>query len=173
MNKFESVYITYSNKTLPKLLVTLKLRKKNPVSMKKFVKKGFGKGAIFKEVKNHFKLESKEDISGAYMFTHKGQCMYIGISDEVCRRVNQHLKGRDHYSASLAYLIAKKGTKAKGTRDEIMKSKGFEKRFKNAKEKISTWDLTIIEVKDPIARYLFEVYASLELASKNNQFETH
>ncbi|EQA55381.1 hypothetical protein LEP1GSC052_0061 [Leptospira kmetyi serovar Malaysia str. Bejo-Iso9] len=54
-----------------------------------------------------------------------------------------------------------------------MKSKGFEKRFKNAKEKISTWDLTIIEVKDPIARYLFEVYASLELASKNNQFETH
>nr|WP_241555959.1 GIY-YIG nuclease family protein [Leptospira yasudae] len=126
--------------------------------MKNFLKKEIGRVTIFKLVKDHFSLESEEDLSGAYIFIHKGNCQYVGISDEVCRRIHQHLKGGNHFNASLAYLIAKRGFKAKGTRNEIMKLEGFDIRFKKAKKKISAWDLAVIEIQNPITRFIFSKF---------------
>src|SRR5687767_6266457 len=45
--------------------------------------------------------EGSKDFSGCYLLLEAGKPLYVGISRKVISRLRQHVKGRDHYSASL------------------------------------------------------------------------
>jgi hypothetical protein len=46
------------------------------------------------------------DCSGCYVLLEKGDPFYVGISRKVASRLSQHVKGKTHFDASLAYAMA-------------------------------------------------------------------
>ena len=96
------------------------------------------------------------------------------------KRLKEHSqRSSGHYSATLAFRIAKKNTSTlrikdrKQTNEQLMKNGDFVKEFKAAKERISRAKIRFIEIEDQIEQAMFEIYASLELGTELNVFSTH
>ena len=84
----------------------------------------------------------------------------------------------DNSSAPFAFNLAKKTAVRKGidvskSRSELEKKSTFTSLFSEAKEKVSRMSVRVIEIDDPIIQTLFEVYASVELNTEFNDFNTH
>ncbi|XDD52534.1 GIY-YIG nuclease family protein (plasmid) [Leptospira sp. WS92.C1] len=173
MNIVSKDYEHISQIILPQYFLEFSKRILNPIPMENFYKKGVGESFIFKTIKNHYKLNSKIDFSGCYVFIEGETNQYVGISKKIPTRIRQHLKGVTHYHSSLAYLMAKNNLDLGLRRDVSMENKNFIAEFRKAQKKISTWGLSVIEIVDPVELYLFEVYASLKLNTIYNSFETH
>jgi len=117
---------------------------------------------------------------GVYIFFEGKKAIYVGRSNRLKNRLKEHSqKSSDHYSATLAFRIAKHETTdiqkkgRKQTNEQLMSNRNFLKEFNDAKERISKTKIRFIEVEDPIEQTLFEVYAYLELNTKYNDFGTH
>jgi hypothetical protein len=112
---------------------------------------------------------------GIYVFYEKDKPRYVGRSNSLKSRILRH--GREsskHYSACFAFKLMQEDPKYKkieGTRSVIVeKNKGP---FINAKRRIANMSVKTVEVKDPVEQALFEIYASLALNTKYNDFGTH
>ena len=89
-------------------------------------------------------------------------------------RIRQHLRGRSHFEATLAYRIAERGTRVKRSRADNMKSRKFMRRFERARQRLANASVAFVEVRNPLDLYLFEVYAALKLRTGRwNSFDTH
>ncbi len=144
-------------------------------SMSDAMKKGTGVRNVHKKLCDIFSFRECEKIKGAYIFIESGKPVYVGISQNIASRLIQHVKGNTHYSASLAFRIACKDMDVTDTnRNALMKDTKFKRAFKSAKDKIASFDAVVIEIIDPIEKYLFEIYAAMELDTlEYNDFETH
>src|SRR4051812_44207049 len=86
---------------LPAYMHRMRLAIANPHPSSSFCQAGLGlKGVLCK-------LGRTEDLSGCYVLIHDGQPFYVGISRSLIQRLRQHLTGKTHYDASLAYMMAK------------------------------------------------------------------
>lgn len=141
--------------------------------MDKFYEFGIGEREISNSIRSHFEMESREEFQGCYVFTEGKANKYVGISKTIIHRIRQHLKGVNYTHSSLAYKLAKEKLNLGLTSKENMRNPEFLNEFKLAQKRISTWGLSVVEILDPIELYLFEVYASLELKTTYNSFETH
>ena len=56
---------------------------------------------------------------------------------------------------------------------ELQNDPGFAAHFTCTKAQVPSWDVQFIEVADPLARTIFEVYAHVALGTDLNSFETH
>lgn len=113
-------------------------------------------------------------IPGLYVFFERARPFYVGISRNVRQRIRQHVAGKGHNDASLAYLLACGGKKAPCARSEMMRDKKFAAAFQKAQGRLRSMTLRVIPVHEPIDRYLLEVYAAMELGTlRLNSFETH
>jgi len=117
---------------------------------------------------------------GVYIFFEGNKPVYVGRSNRLKKRLKEHSqRSSDHYSATLAFRIAKKNTSTlrikdrKQTNEQLMKNGDFVKEFKAAKERISRAKIRFIEIEDQIEQAMFEIYASLELGTELNVFSTH
>ena len=106
--------------------------------------------------------------------------MYVGISRCVVSRLRQHCNGTSHFSATLAYSVAKrKLSQSRGkihgvTRDAAMKDAAVREAFDAARQLLRDGSVTFIEVANAVELHLFEVYAALELDTGEwNTFRTH
>ena len=107
--------------------------------------------------------------------------MYVGISRRVVHRLQSHCKGTSHFSATLAYSMAKGklsqsdvGKIHKMTRDAAMKDEAVQEAFDGAKRLLRHSSVAFIEIPNPVELYLFEVYAALEFDTGEwNSFRTH
>src|SRR6266571_4249051 len=52
-------------------------------------------------------LGRSKDFSGCYLILDDSRPMYVGISRRVVHRLQAHCKGTSHFSATLAYSMAK------------------------------------------------------------------
>src|SRR5262249_24547118 len=52
-------------------------------------------------------LQLSGDFDGCYVFLERGRPIYTGISRRVLARLRQHLCGKTHFDAGLAYRMAK------------------------------------------------------------------
>ncbi|RHX90285.1 endonuclease [Leptospira yasudae] len=156
--------------TLPNYFKELSARLKNPLPMKLFSKEGLGETAIFSSITNHFGLKNYEDFPGCYVFSERGNIQYISVTKSISTRIRQHLKGTNH--SPLAYQIAKNKLDMGLSRNLCMQNDRFLEEHRRAQELISTWDLAVIEIADPIERRLFEVYAALKLNTVYDSFES-
>ncbi|MGV8130327.1 MAG: GIY-YIG nuclease family protein [Methanolinea sp.] len=116
---------------------------------------------------------------GIYVYYENDNPIYVGRSQNLRQRLRQHRQqSSDHHSATFAFLIArrdahKKGLQIKGTREELQNDPNFYQFFADAKLRIHNMKVQIFQIEDPIEQTLFEVYASLELKTEYNTWETH
>ncbi|MBN1692231.1 MAG: GIY-YIG nuclease family protein [Dehalococcoidales bacterium] len=118
--------------------------------------------------------------SGVYVFFENRKAIYVGRSNRMKERLREHSSvSADHYSATLAFKIAKQeylseNPELKRPRNkELMAKSDFLRKFKAAKERISKSKIRFIKLKDQIEQSLFEIYTHLELKTKYNDFRTH
>jgi hypothetical protein len=153
---------------LPRLLRKLKAASRKPVRGQLLVGQGNGVSAILRA------MGRKEVFSGAYLFLRNGKPIYVGISRNVAARLRSHLRGRSHFDASLAFMMAKGKTGMKGKRADLMKKSIFIRAFRDAQWTLVGCRVAVIEIPNPLVLYAFEVYAAMQLDTGEwNTFRTH
>lgn len=115
----------------------------------------------------HLMPSQNEKFQGLYIFSIKGEPIYIGISRNVFERIKQHVFGKTHYSASLAYRIEKEEVGHEGRRKEL---EGLTNRQEKLREDLR---INVIPIKDAYEMYWLEVTLAGMLGTKHNEFETH
>jgi predicted GIY-YIG superfamily endonuclease len=117
--------------------------------------------------------------NGVYVFFEDDKPIYVGRSNRLKKRLKEHSQSSSHYSATLAFRIAKKSASViqirggKQTNQQLMENSDFVKKFKAAKERISRVRIRYIPIEDQIEQAIFEIYAHLELDTELNDFNTH
>ena len=121
---------------------------------------------------------------GIYVFYESGKPLYVGRTDRLRERILEHGRPSSlHNSATFAFLLAMKKAKCKGidctgTRDELQIADDFKPLYDQAKERVRSMQVMVVEVDDAIEQSVFEVYAALHLKTTRhhggyNDFENH
>jgi predicted GIY-YIG superfamily endonuclease len=112
--------------------------------------------------------------SGCYLLLDRDKAEYVGISRDVFARLRQHITGKTHYDASLAYRMAKVVKDFNGTRDEAMQDAAFLEQFNERRSFIQSLSCSFVRIDNPLELYLFEAFCSMELDTGDwNTFVTH
>src|ERR1035441_1329654 len=122
-----STFAEMAAKVLPGDMVRLRAALAMPVPMSSFCEDGFGVKSI---VAN---LRRSADFSGCYVLLREGKPFYVGISRTVIQRLRQHVTGKNHFDASLAYQMATEKTGHKMKRADAMQDTAFRTAFEQAK----------------------------------------
>jgi len=153
---------------LPDDMTRLRAALATPLPLSSFCKDGFGVKSILKQ------LQRRQDFSGCYVLLRDRAPFYVGISRGVIQRLRQHVKGKTHFDASLAYLMATEKSGHTMKRADAMKDADFMKAFTTAQALLRNSDVAFIEIDNPAELYLFEAYCAMELDTFEwNTFRTH
>lgn len=153
---------------LPDDMQRMRRAMKTPFSIGDCGQKGIGSKTVL------HRLGRSEDFPGCYVFQDGRKPIYVGISRKVVQRLLNHTKGRDYYSASLAYRMTCEERGKNQSANDAMKDRAFMAVFESKKAYIASLNVAIIEIEDPIEMYLFEVYCAMQLnTSRWNSFRTH
>ena len=135
------------------------------------------------------KLENMEFLSrgdarklpkkGVYVFYEDSKPMYIGRSRRLPKRMLIH--GRccsKHNAASFAFLLAKEKAQKRGleiamSRKKLQRDSQFSKIYINEKKRVARMKIKAVSIENPETQAIFEIYASKELCTKYNDFNTH
>lgn len=117
---------------------------------------------------------------GIYVFYEDGTPIYVGRSRRLKTRLREHSQqSSGHTSATFAFNLAKKRAKELGIeinkrRKDLQDDHDFSPIYKETKDRVSKMPIKAIGIEDPITQTLFEVYASLELrTTEQNEWRTH
>lgn len=157
---------------LPAHMVRMQSALAVPRQMEAFAHPGVGVKALLKE------FELPQDFSGCYILQENGTPIYVGISRGVIGRLRQHVFGKTHLDASLAFRIAMKKhpdeTIAKLTRSNAMLDPLFGTSFAEAQAYLRSLQVACIAIENPLELYVFEPYCALKLDTHQwNSFKTH
>lgn len=154
---------------LPNYLERLNQSRQQPWPASLFSQPRRGAASIAKD------LDLPGDFSGCYVLQEGTTPIYVGISRGVLGRLRQHLLGKDHFSASLAYAMAKKDHQpTEKTRKLVMGAKGFPNAFEKSQTYLRSLSIGAVEIKNPLELYVFEAYAAMALGTAEwNTFRTH
>jgi|UPI000591A174 hypothetical protein len=157
---------------LPELLKQLKAPEKR-FGLKSYLAKGSGEKTAFQALKaaGFLPPETKSSaFPGIYLLFHDGTPFYVGISRNVLNRLKQHVTGKSHYSASLAYKLAKdRIPDFTGKRSEMDIS------FINKAQvyMLEHCKASVLPIYNTEQLYLLELYTAMQLKTPYNTFETH
>lgn len=157
---------------LPAHMARMRAALADPHQMSMFARPGVGPGTLVKE------LGMAKDVSGCYVLIETGKPIYVGISRGVIGRLRQHVFGKTHFDASLAFRVAiarhPDKTIARLTRSEAMQDPLFGSSFAEAQSYLRSLQVAFIAIENPLELYVFEPYCALELDTHQwNSFETH
>ena len=153
---------------LPEHMARLRTSLTKTFPMSLFCEPGVGVKSILS------KLDRTNDFSGCYVLLKGAKPFYVGISRTVIKRLQQHVKGKTHFNASLAYGMATNKFPHEMTRDEAMANAEFRKEFDIARTLLQNSSVGFIEIDNPLELYLFEAYCAIELNTCEwNTFRTH
>ena len=139
-----------------------------PHSMSLFAQRGVGKNLVLKQ------LSLSHDFQGCYVLMDESGPVYVGISRSVIQRLIQHVKGKTHFDASLAYRMAAFNYSHDMSRGEAMKNPDFLQSFTEAGQRLVAMNVAFVEIKNDVELYVFEVYCSMALDTAQwNSFKTH
>jgi predicted GIY-YIG superfamily endonuclease len=160
---------------MPGYMAQLRKAMTAPHQLADFSTPGVGIRTILK------RLGRRSDLAGCYVIMQEGRPMYVGISRGVVSRLRQHCNGTSHFSATLAYSVAKRklsqssvGKTHGVTRDAAMKNVAVREAFDAARQLLRNGSVAFIEIANAVELHLFEVYAAIELDTGEwNTFRTH
>ena len=121
---------------------------------------------------------------GAYVFYEDGKPLYVGRSDRMRDRIQEHARPSATYnSATFAFLLAVNAAEQQHidctnrTRGALQKAPDFEPFYDAAKVRVRQMAVRVVELNDPIEQSVFEIYAALRLPTIRpygyNDFENH
>lgn len=115
--------------------------------------------------------------AGIYVFYTLGIAQYVGRTGRLKARLREHgQQSSSHFSASFAFILAKKQAFPNGvvcTQSRAALAADPDFNFKKAKKDVRSMQFKFVELSDPIAQTLFEVYAALTLKTPHNSFDPH
>lgn len=157
---------------LPAYMEQLRERIQSPYNMSDFAVKGVG------PVTMQTKLGLDHNPRGCYVLLDQDQPVYVGISKHVITRLIEHVRGTDHFTATLVYKIATTHHPHNTTAAKAIKDPQFLLHFEDARKYLLSLNVVFVEIDNPLELYLFEPYCALELdtgfeAGGWNTFETH
>jgi hypothetical protein len=103
------------------------------------------------------------DFAGCYIFQNGASAIYAGISRSVIGRVRQHLCGKTHFDASLAYRMAERKMQTRLQWGEAMQNSEFKKAFDERQAYLRTLQVSFISIENDLEIYLFEAFCAMEL----------
>jgi len=157
---------------LPAHMSRMRVALAAPSNMELFARPGVGAGTLLKE------LHIPKDFSGCYVLIEAGVPIYVGISRGVVGRLRQHVCGKTHFDASLAFRIAMSKHPDRAianlTRANAMQDPQFGATFADAQKYLRSLQVATIAIDNPLELYVFEAYCAIELDTNQwNSFETH
>jgi hypothetical protein len=139
-----------------------------PVQAAIFAQTKQGPSAIAKQ------LQRPGDFPGCYAFIDEARPIYTGISRKILSRIRQHLCGKTHFDASLAYRMAKRNLPTRLKRGEAMQDPAFRKVFDGCQAHLRGLRVAFIAIENDLEIYLFEAFCAMELDTWEwNTFRTH
>jgi len=117
---------------------------------------------------------------GLYSFSENGQVLYIGRTKNFRNRHKNHCDEKSgENTAAFAFILARHQTgnlkaaySKAGSRRALMNDPAFNAAFRQAKNNIRKMEVRFVKVTDHNLQHLLELYASMELRSVHNKFET-
>ena len=119
---------------------------------------------------------------GVYLFSEGSSHLYVGRSNKIRGRYGRHCNpGATHRMAAFAFKLARETTgrliasykAGDDSRKGLMLDPAFSAAFKAAKERIRKMDCRFVEETDQNAQALLEIYCTLALNARYNDFNTH
>jgi predicted GIY-YIG superfamily endonuclease len=116
-----------------------------------------------------------------YLFSEGDQTLYVGRTRRLRQRLRQHsVAGALHNQAVFAFRLARESTgrtlaaySVKGSRAALSAEPIFAEAFTQAKARVRAMDLRFVEEENPLRQALLEIYVSIALGTKYNDFDTH
>ncbi len=116
-----------------------------------------------------------------YLLSEGQNHLYVGRSRKLRKRLRQHsIASAQHNQAVFAFKLARETTgrlaaaySATGSRIALCAEPAFAEAFQQAKARVRNMDLRFVEEADPTRQALLEIYASVVLRTKYNDFDTH
>ena len=116
-----------------------------------------------------------------YLLSEGANHLYVGRTRKLRNRMRQHSRaGAHHNQAVFAFKLAREVTgrlaaaySAEGSRKTLCAEPAFAEAFNQAKTRVRNMDLRFVEEADPTRQALLEIYASVVLRTKYNDFDTH
>ena len=119
---------------------------------------------------------------GVYLFSEGGHHLYVGRSNKLRVRYGRHCNpGATHRMAAFAFKLAREATgkttasykTGADSRKGLMENPEFSTAFKAAKTRIRQMEFRFVEETDQNAQALLEIYCTLVLNARFNDFNTH
>ena len=112
-----------------------------------------------------------------YLFTENGIHLYVGRTNRLRQRYREHVSGKNN-DAPFAFKLARYETrifKSRGgpTRKALEQDPAFGLAFRNAKTQVRNMEFRYVEETDDYRQCLLEIYATVELSAKFNDFANH
>ena len=153
---------------LPELMAQMRRSMTQAQQMEIFARAGFGEKSVAKE------LSISGDFPGCYVLIENDVPLYVGISRGVLKRLRQHVLGKTHFDASLAYRMASHAVGHELARADAMQHPVVKAEFDAAQTRLRAMRVAFIEIQNDLEIYLFEAYCAMELdTSVWNTFRTH
>ena len=116
-----------------------------------------------------------------YLLSEAESHLYVGRTRRLRNRLRQHsIAGAQHNQAVFAFKLAREMTgrliadySSGGSRVALSSDGVFSEAFSQAKARVRNMDLRFVEEEDPTRQALLEIYASVVLRTKYNDFDTH
>jgi predicted GIY-YIG superfamily endonuclease len=116
-----------------------------------------------------------------YLFSEGEQTLYVGRTRRLRQRLRQHsVAGAKHNQAVFAFRLAREITgrtvaaySIKGSRAALSLEPIFAEAFIQAKARVRGMDMRFVEEADPLRQALLEIYVSIVLGTRYNDFDTH
>ena len=119
---------------------------------------------------------------GVYLFSEENNYLYVGRSNKIRLRYGRHCNpGATHRMAAFAFKLARETTgrtiasykAGEDSRKGLMLNPQFRTAFDDAKARIRQMDFRFVEESDQNAQALLEIYCTLALNARYNDFNTH
>jgi hypothetical protein len=116
-----------------------------------------------------------------YLFSEGEKTLYVGRTRGLRRRLGQHsTAGARHNHAVFAFRLARETTgrlkadySVEGSRLALCADPEFAEAFSQAKSRVRNMNFRFVEETDPLRQALLEIYVSVVLRTKYNDFDTH
>lgn len=119
--------------------------------------------------------------AGIYLFSDGEHHLYVGRTNNIRKRLQQHCRpGSSHNSAPFAFRLAREARKVPqatytihGARAHLLQDPDFALAFTDAKARLCTMDIRIVEESNPHRQALLEMYVAVALDAPYNDFDNH
>ncbi len=129
-----------------------------------------------------FLMDSRSEISGVYVFSEyieKAETfLYTGQAVSVLARLREHCAITGKMKANFAYMLTMDTTNRKlipgspnATKESMFRDSSFTSAFIAIVDRVKLMNYRYVHVEDKLERHLLEIYASVVLESKYNDFD--